>query len=258
MKRVPADSLVGPLRRMENDALHPRAGADAAMRLGQLHYARGEYRRAAEAFSRAAARLDPGRKAEARYWAGLSWLALGDAGQARAVFEEITSAESPRRTEALLGLALAWERQRRPEKSFEILDPLARDVRGEAAPAVLEQTLRIAERLHRTDTATRARQRLLREFPRSMEAMRAGLEPPQHSSSVVELGPFASEPRAHQVADEARRNGFADAQVALRPGPNGTVAVVRLGEFANVDEARRAADRARRALGTSAQVVTRP
>src|SRR5947207_755314 len=96
----PADSLVVPLRRFENEAPRPSEGAAAAWLLGQLHYARGEYRPAAEAFSRAAARLDPARKPEARYWAGLAWLALGDPGQARAAFEELSKPGSPRRAEA--------------------------------------------------------------------------------------------------------------------------------------------------------------
>jgi len=256
LRRVPADSLVAPLRRIEGNALHPREAAEAALRLGQLHYARGEYRRAAEAFSRAAARLDPGRKIEARYWMGMSWLALGDPGQARAAFEELIGAESPRRTEALLGLALAWERQRRPEKAFEILDPLSREAKGEAAPPVLEQTWRIALRLHREEAADRARKRLVDEYPRSMEATRVGLEPVRHSTTVVELGPFTTEARAHQVADEARRAGFADVQVVLRPGAERASAIVRLGAFASADAARRAADRARRTLGVPVQVVT--
>jgi tetratricopeptide (TPR) repeat protein len=256
LRKVPADSLVLPLRRIENNALRPREAAEAALKLGQLHYARGEYRRAADAFSRAAARLDPARKPEARYWAGMSWLALGDAGQARAVFEEITSGESPRRSEALLGLALAWDRQRRPEKAFEILDPLSREAQGEAAPPVLEQTIRIADRMHRTDAANRARERLVREFPRSMEATRAGLEPARRNTTVVELGPFPSEPRAHQVAEEARRAGFTGAQVMVRPGSDRARAMVQLGEYSTADEARRAADRVRRSLGVPAQLVT--
>ena len=100
VRHRPADSLVVPLRRFENEARRPADGARAAMLLGQLYYARGEYRPAAEAFSRAAARLDPAHKPEARYWMGLAWLALGDAGQARAV-------ENPARRASS---ATAWAR----------------------------------------------------------------------------------------------------------------------------------------------------
>src|SRR5262249_54550284 len=80
----------------------------APMVLGQLYYARGEYRRAAETFGRAAARLDPGRKPEARYWAGLAWLALGDANQARAALDEVVGGGGLRHTEAMLAQVQAW------------------------------------------------------------------------------------------------------------------------------------------------------
>src|SRR2546428_673836 len=72
----PADSLAIRLQQREATAARPRVAGEAALRLGRLFYARGEYRPAADAFSRAAARLDPGRKSEALYWTGLSWLAL--------------------------------------------------------------------------------------------------------------------------------------------------------------------------------------
>src|SRR5688572_29225699 len=61
---TPADSLVLPLRRFEADRARAGEAGEAALVLGHLHAARGEYRPAAEAFGRAAARLDPGRKPE--------------------------------------------------------------------------------------------------------------------------------------------------------------------------------------------------
>ncbi|HYM79963.1 MAG TPA: hypothetical protein VEY91_00975, partial [Candidatus Limnocylindria bacterium] len=73
----PTDSLPPVLQRLEADRTRPAESAEAAMALGQLHFARAEYREAANAFARAAARLHPARKPEARYWAGVSWLALG-------------------------------------------------------------------------------------------------------------------------------------------------------------------------------------
>ena len=96
LARHPADSLVAPLRRFESEHGHVSEGGEAALLLGQLHYARGEYRQAADAFARAAARLQPARKPEARYWAGLSWIALKDPQQARASLEEVVSSGSER------------------------------------------------------------------------------------------------------------------------------------------------------------------
>ena len=258
VRHRPADSLVVPLRRFENEARRPADGARAAMLLGQLYYARGEYRPAAEAFSRAAARLDPAHKPEARYWMGLAWLALGDAGQARAVFEELAQQETPLRTEARLGMALAFEQAHRPDKAFEILEPLAREARGEVAPAVLERTIEVAGALNHADVASAARQRLLRDYPRSIEAARAGLMPPRAVTPVVELGPFPSEPRAHAVAEEARRAGFSTARALIREEGAARLYVVQVDGFADADLARHAADRAKRELAVPARVVAAP
>src|SRR5207248_2496297 len=60
-RRYPADSLVAPLRRFEIERGTLREAGEAAMLLGRLHFARGEYRQAADAFARASARLDPSR-----------------------------------------------------------------------------------------------------------------------------------------------------------------------------------------------------
>jgi tetratricopeptide (TPR) repeat protein len=258
LHRTPADSLVGPLEHFENHAARTADGAEAAMTLGRLHYARGEYRRAAEAFSRAAARLEPARKSAARYWAAQSWLALGDANQARAGFEELSQNEGPLRTDARLGLALAWEVAHRPERALEILEPLAREARGEIAPAVLERAIAVADHFQRADVASAARQRLFHEFPRSIEAARAGLIPPHSVAASVEIGPFASEPRAHAAAGQARSAGFARVQPMIHGSGSARVYLVRLDGFANADEAQHAAERVKRELGLPARVVIAP
>src|SRR5437899_10759958 len=84
LKRHPADSLVAPLRRFEVEHGQGSEGGEAAYVLGQLHFARGEYRQACDAFERAAARLEPERKPAARYWAGLSLPAPKEPEPARA------------------------------------------------------------------------------------------------------------------------------------------------------------------------------
>jgi tetratricopeptide (TPR) repeat protein len=258
LHRMPADSLVAPLQRFENQAARPADGAEAAMTLGRLHYARGEYRHAAEAFSRAAARLEPARKPLARYWAAQSWLALGDANQARAGFEELAQNDAPLRTEARLGLALAWEESRRPEKALEILEPLAREAHGEIAPAVLERAIAVADQFQRADLASAARQRLFREFPRSIEAARAGLIPPKSVAAAVEIGPYPSEPRAHTAAGQAKAAGFTEVQPMIRGAGSARVYLVRVGGFANAQEAQHAVDRLKRELGLPARVVPAP
>jgi tetratricopeptide (TPR) repeat protein len=238
--------------------LHPVQAALAAMTLGQLHYARGEYRRAAEAFSRAAARLDPARKGEARLWAARSWLALGDGAQARAAFSELAEEDTSWADPARFGEGLAFELEGHPERALDVLEALATRVHGEIAPAVLERTFTLADRLGRPAAAEAAHRRLLREFPLSVEAAHAALVTPRDVPASVELGPFASEPRAHAVADAARHAGFSGVQPRMRETGGVRVYVVRLQNQANADAARRAADRAKRELGVPARVVTEP
>src|SRR5437660_697819 len=51
----PADSLVAPLRKFESEHAQAAEAGEAAYVLGELHFARGEYRQACDAFGRAAA-----------------------------------------------------------------------------------------------------------------------------------------------------------------------------------------------------------
>ena len=254
----PADSLVVPLRRFENETGHGSEGARAAFTLGQLHYARGENRRAAEAFSRAAARLDPAHKTEARYWAGMSWLALGEAAQARAVFEELVEPGAPRRSEALFGTAVAWALAGHADRALEILDPLAREVRGESAPAVLERTITLAHEAGREDLAAAATQRLTHEFPHSIEAGRAGLVTTARKGIHVELGPFPNEAQAHAAADKARHAGFEGATVRVRADVGTRGFFVTIEGLATGEAAKRAAESMHHDLGVPAHVVGTP
>jgi len=252
------DSLVVALRRLE--AGTPEQGADAALVLGQLHYARGEYRLAAEAFSRAAARLDPSRKPEARYWMGLSWLGLGDPNQARAALEDVAAGDSPRRALAQLGVAEAWELAGRADRAQFTLASLLDSDPGEAGPAALSRLAALADAAQQPDVARKARERLMREYPASFEAAGARLTPASpvvdlQGGWTVELGGFADEVRARSLAATAHRAGFRDAAVVTRgPGPNWTHVVV-LGRFGSAAEARGEAERAAAALGVTAKVA---
>jgi len=121
LSTVAADSLVAPLRELESRSPGP-AGARVVMLLGRLHLSRGEYREAVDAFGRAAARLDPANKAEARYWMGIAWLGAGQPAQARSVLEEMTREPSPWRAPGLVAFARTWELHRRPDRALEALD----------------------------------------------------------------------------------------------------------------------------------------
>jgi tetratricopeptide (TPR) repeat protein len=267
---TPADSLVAPLRRFESartraGTASPGASAgEAALILGYLHTARGEYRPAAEALARAAARLDPTRKPEARYWLGLAWLALGETHQARAALEEVAAVDGPRRAPARLALAQTWELARRPERALEILERLAVEEPGEFTPAALERLAALQDGSGHPDRARSARERLMAEFPRSMEAASArrilfgaggsvvGARP---GTIPVVIGAFVDAARARSLAAAAQSSGFPDAEVVSQGQGLAAVHTVRIGAFPSAAEARRAASQAERALGVSAQII---
>ncbi|MBI5169315.1 MAG: SPOR domain-containing protein [Candidatus Eisenbacteria bacterium] len=260
--RVPAESLAVRLRSME---LRPVAGVSpgaAAFALGQLHYARGEYRQAVEAFTRASGRLTGAERGEARYWNGLSALALGEAGPARTAFAE---AAPDRRALAQLGIAQAWDLEQRPDKAYDVLRMLLAGDAGEATAPALDKFAQVAERLHRPDEAARVRSRLAREFGGTIEAARTTTTPPAAAGAAnagtdgevaIQIGAFGEEARARTLAESARRAGFAEATVLRRPTPDGraTLHVVRLGRYPNREEARKAGERVQRALGVGWQV----
>jgi tetratricopeptide (TPR) repeat protein len=279
-----ADSLLAPLARLEA-ARHGRDAAEAALTLGQLHYARGEYRQAAAAFARAAQRSDARHRGEVQYWTALAWLGAGEVGQARTVFEEAARNDSPRRPEALLGVALCWEAASQPERALEALQPLLAGEPGEAGPAALEHVAALGARLERPELARRARERLAKDYPRSIEAVRAAyaaaatpakvprpaprpqapaashVAPPPVAAQVplaVQIGVFRDEARARALAERARREGFGPARVAALADAGGKLFAVRAGVYATAGDARSAGERLGRALGVPWRVVPVP
>ena len=253
-----ADSLVAALKRLESG--RPDQGGNAALVLGQLHFARGEYRLAADAFARAAARLDPARKPEARYWVGLSWLGLGDPNQARAALEEVADSESPRRSLARLGIAQAWELAGRPERARQTLEALLAGDPGEAGAPALARLAALADAAHQPEVSRSARERLMRDYPASNEAAGARLAPAAVPADVaggwrVEIGAFADAARARTLADAAREAGFSQASVVARGVGAGRLQVVVLGRYEKSAEAKRDAERAAAALGVNFRVI---
>jgi tetratricopeptide (TPR) repeat protein len=253
-----ADTLVVALKRLESG--RPDQGGNAALLLGQLHFARGEYRLAADAFARAAARLDPARKPEARYWVGLSWLGLGDPNQARAALEEVADSDSPRRALARLGIAQAWELAGRPERARQTLEALLAGDPGEAGPPALARLAALADAAHQPEVARSARERLMREYPASDEAAGARLAPAAVPADLaggwrVEIGSFADVMRARSLADAARAAGFTQASVVARGVYPSRLHVVVLGRYEKSAEAKRDAERAATALGVNYRLV---
>jgi tetratricopeptide (TPR) repeat protein len=283
LSSYPADSLMAPLARYE--AAHRGSdAAEAALTLGRLHYARGEYRQAAADFARATSRSNPDRRGEVQYWTGLAWLGAGEASQARAAFEGAARSGSSRRPEAQLGVALCWEAARRPERALETLQALLAGDPGEAGPAALERVARIATRLDRPELGRRARERLMKDYPRSIEAVRS-VRPPDTLARVpravsrlpapsaarvapppvaaqgplaVQIGVFHEQARANELAELARRDGFAPVRVAALTDARGRYFAVRVGVYATAGDARGAGERIGRALGVAWRVVPAP
>jgi hypothetical protein len=200
---VPADSLPRALRNIETSSDRPRERAEAALMLGRLYYARGEYRGAADAFSRAAARLEPERKTDALYWAGMSWLAVRAPNAARSALEVVAASHSPFQPQARLAIARAWDLSSQPDRAFEVLEELLADTPAEAEPAALELYAAMADKLHRPAVAERARARLQSAYPLSMEAAAVGAEP-QAATRTANAGPCRRRGRPfHQPCEGA-------------------------------------------------------
>jgi tetratricopeptide (TPR) repeat protein len=263
VERTPADSLAVPLRRFEIEhGRGPEAG-EAALLLGKLQFARGEYRAAADDFTRAAARLEPARKPEARYWEGLAWMGVPDLDQARAALEEVDRAGGPRQAAARLAVAQIWERSGRRERARTLLLALVEGDPGESGPAALERLAVLEAALGHPEAAMKVRERLLRQYPRSPEASRetALPSPPAPAPSrmvAVQIGAFLDRARAQRLADAAQRAGFAEVQVMRRgSGPAALFSVV-IGRYADAEAARRDGERAASALGVTWQAIPRP
>jgi tetratricopeptide (TPR) repeat protein len=177
---TPADSLAAPLRALEQRLGRSQEAGEVALELGGFHFARGEYRQAAETLARAAARLEPSRKPEARYWQGLSQLALQQSTEARVTLEEVARTSQALRPAAMLGISWAWEQAGRPDRALDTLEDLVDGKPGESGPAALERIATLASGLGRSDLVRRATARLVREYPGSVEAARSrGSERPR-------------------------------------------------------------------------------
>ena len=257
----PPDSLALRLKRAEGGA-GPRAAADAALAIGRLYYARGDYRPAADAFSRAAARLGPDRKGEALYWAGLSWLGLNSPNAARAALDEVVASGHARRADALLAIAGAWESEERFDKAYATLLLLTSGDMGPAGPAALDRMSFVCERLHRTAEAERAKARLLASYPGSMEALALVARDKETSAAVpvsgpvaVEAGRFASAGRARGLVARAQRAGYKDAKVVERVSAATRSFAVRLGSYPDRPSAHEAQLRASKELGLTARIT---
>lgn len=263
LEALPADSLVIPLRQFESaHGRGPEAG-EAALLLGKLHFARGEYRTAADACSRAAARLEPSRKPEARYWEGLAWLAVPDPSQARSALEEVDHAGGPRHVAARFALALIWERSGKPERARDLLESVLANDAGESGAPALERLAAIEEALGRPEAAATLRERLLRQCPRSPEAAREtalpSTPPPSPRQMVaIQIGAFLDRARAERLAEAATRAGFPAVQVTRRGSGTAALFSVQIGRYADAAIARPDGERAAAALGVTWQVVPRP
>jgi tetratricopeptide (TPR) repeat protein len=260
LRATPGDSLIAPLRALETRLAASPEAAEAAMTLGHLHLVRGEYRDAVAAFGRASARLGPARKAEARYWVGVAWLGVGDAAQARSAFEEASLEGSTRRTEALLGLAQSWDLAHRPERALVVLEQALAGPLGEAGPAVLERYAALAEAGGRLSDAQEARERVIRDYPRSIEAAAARRVRPAGEAAAggavaVVIGTFQDAGRARALAADAVRAGFADARVVTHGEGLAAVHVVWLGTWPDAAQAKAAGDQATRALGVAYEIA---
>jgi len=240
-------------RDVTSEALTPAGEFDLAER----HYARGEYRQAADHFTLAAARLDPGSKTRAHYGAGLSWLGAGESTRARAEFEDAAEPGGPEAPLARLGIALSWEAERRADRAEDALASLVQGEMGEAGPTALAHLATLAHARGDRDRERRARDRLAREYPASMEAAEAQLaaSPAAAADTWVQIGAFADAANAEALAERARRAGFGDMTIRRAGAEQEALTVVLIGPLRSDDEARRTLAQASERLGVTARIV---
>lgn len=270
---TPAESLDRALKHFE--VAHGRSleSAEAAFTLGQFHYARGEYRQAAEAYARAAARYPPDRKSEARYWQGLAALGQGDATQARAVLTEVAEVESPRRAAARYAVAEAWLRAGRVEPALDQLKALLDDRPDEMRSEALERTAELARRLGNEGEAERATRELEKLSPRAVEPVRkpspppvaAPPAPPPGAASrgevvriAVQIGAFSDLARARALLESAKQSGFPRARMQTQGRGEATLHLVWIGLYPNEEAARAAGEHASRELGVAYRLIRNP
>jgi tetratricopeptide (TPR) repeat protein len=167
-----ADSMGAVLSLNEQRARGLQA-AEAAHRLGQFHFARGEYEDAQLAFQRAVARSSGEARLRSRAEVGRALLALRQPAAARAAWSEALSPGGDPEGWARLGSALAWAMEGRHDRALQVVGPLVTGAPCAATAAALERRAAWLEHGGRGDDARRDQERLMREFPRSPEALRS-------------------------------------------------------------------------------------
>src|SRR5207249_1394368 len=117
--------------------------------------------------------------------------------------------------------------------------------------------------------ARAARDRLLSQYPRSIEAAearRAAFGPADDRDAIgarpgtvaVVIGAFVDATRARALAAAARAAGFPEAQVVSLGAGVAAVHTVRLGLYPHAAEARRAGEQAALALGVTYELTRAP
>ncbi|NOT34097.1 MAG: hypothetical protein HOP12_08000, partial [Candidatus Eisenbacteria bacterium] len=208
---------------------------------------------------------DPARKTEARYWAGLSWLASGDATRAASILEEVGRQPSPWRGPALAALGSAWEISKHPERARQAFMAALEAPRASTAAFAAERAAAYEKDAGRTRASSKLREQVVRDFPRSVEATSAREAlaapaashpaPQERGRFAIEIGTFNNPARARSLVAAAKAAGFRDARVVTKGEGVGALHHVWLGSFLDSKRAESAGDAAGQALGVRWVVV---
>jgi tetratricopeptide (TPR) repeat protein len=260
----PADTLIAALRQLEGG---DHAG-EAALRLGELHYARGEYSQARQAFARAQTHLGEPSRSRARLAEARSWLALGQPSRARETVADLATGEGAVADEAALLVAQSHEREGALVRALGLYERLLNPPRPGANPIALGRAAELYRRLGRPERSRQVEQLLLEHYPESMEAVTArmrqsGMPVPSDASEkrdglIVQIGSFTDAGRARTLASRARQAGFTRAEVVSRGTGAAATHAVQLGIFDTREEAVEAGRRSERLLGVTFTLVSRP
>jgi TolA-binding protein len=259
-----------------------RRAAEVHLRLGRYYYSIGDYRNALGLFESARNASSPQASREARYWMGLTLMALREPDEAKLNLEQAAEpgGEAGLREAALFALgelhrglgntgasARAYRACAEASSAGDYApacllgEATARELQGEFA-AVREILRRLVFRYPSSPEAGQARRRLKAlssgggesETDRRTESSAGKRDAAETSKFILQVGAFASEENALKLADELLRRGFPAARVE-KSDPDDGLFHVRLGGYASREEARAAGEKVSAALGLRYQIV---
>ena len=186
--------------------------------------------------------LTDGQRDEARYYLGLCDLRLGEYVQAREVFSELTEekANDTLRDKAYLGLFDTYYIDGQYEQAHHIAKRLLKiSPRSEFLSLIYLKCARTSLKLASWSEARTYLNKIITQFPESLEAHTAKQFLNEKQYFAVQVGAFIERKRAEKLANELQQEGEYAYIVETVDQQNRTFYRVRVGQLALLDEAQK-------------------